>query len=48
MIMQFGTPFEQYIDHTEQLPFTIVIEPGIVAHDVLVPEVETVTAARRM
>ena len=47
-VMQFGTAFEQCVDPTEQLPDTIVIEPGIVAHDVLPPEVETVTTARRM
>ena len=39
-------PFEQYIDATEQLPNTIVIEPGIVARDVLPPVVETATTAR--
>ena len=47
-VMQFGTPFEQYVDPTEQFPDTIIIEPGIVVHDVLPPEVETVTFARRM
>ena len=46
--MKFNTPFEKYIDPSEQLPDQVVIEPGIVAHDMLPPEVETQTAVRRV
>ena len=32
----------------EQLPDQVLIEPGVIAHDVFPPDVETYTAARRM
>ena len=33
--MKFNTPFEKYIDPSEQLPDQVIIEPGVIAHDVL-------------
>ena len=46
--MKFNTPFEKYIDPSEQLPDQVLIEPGVIAHDLLPPDVETQTAVRRM
>ena len=46
--MKFNTPFEKYVDPSEKLPDQVIIEPGVIAHDVLPPDVETYTAVRRM
>ena len=47
-VMEFNTPLEQYVDPSVQLPDQVIIEPGVIAHDVLPPDVETQTAVRRM
>ena len=41
-------PFEKYFDPSEQLPDLVIVEPGVVAHDILLPDVETQTTVRRM
>ena len=46
--MKFNRPFEKYIDPLEQLPDQVIFEPGVIAHEVLPPGVETYTAVRRM
>ena len=46
--MRFHTPFEKYVDPSEQLPDQVLVEPGVVAHDILPPDVETQTSVRRM
>ena len=46
--MRFNTPFEKYVDPSEQLPDQVVIEPGVIAHGELPPDVETHTSVRRM
>ena len=32
-VMKSNTPFEKYIDPSEQLPDQVIIEPGVIAHD---------------
>ena len=46
--MKFNTPFEKCIDPSEQQSDQVSIEPGVIAHDVLPPDVETYTAVRCM
>ena len=31
-VLKFNTPFENYVDPSEQLPDRVIIEPGVVAH----------------
>ena len=47
-LFEFNTPSEQYIEPSEQFPYRVQIETGIVAHDELPPEVGTSTPRRRM
>ena len=47
-VLRFDTPVEQYIDPTQDTPDRILIEPGVIAHDILPPEVEVTTTTRRM
>ena len=47
-MLRFETQAEQYIDPSEELPDKIGIEPGIVAHGVLPPEVEVALHTRRV
>ena len=47
-VMKFDPPFEKYIDPSEQLPDQVIVEPGVIAHDMLTLDVETQTAVRRM
>ena len=47
-VLKFDTPLEKYIDPSEQLPDQVTVEPGVLAHDILPPDVETQTAVRRM
>ena len=47
-LLEFDTSFEKYIDPTAQNPDGILIEPGVIAHDVLPPDVEVATGTRRM
>ena len=47
-VLKFNTPFENYVDPSEQLPDRVIIEPGVIAHGELPPDVETYTAVRRM
>ena len=47
-VLRFNTPFEQFIDPSEQLPDRVIVKLGIVAHDILPPDVEAQTAVRRM
>ena len=46
--MKFNTPFEKNVDPLEQLPDQVIIEPGVIAHDLLPLDVETQTAVRRI
>ena len=40
-VLKFNTPFENYVDPSEQLPDQVIIEPGVIAHGELPPDVET-------
>ena len=46
--LRVETHVEQYVDPSEELPDKIGIEPGIIAHDTLPPEVEVAVNTRRM